>query len=78
MPAGRGRPKSNAVVTHIYLRLTLREGEDDDLLQAFKGVPARRRAAFIKSAMRSGRLDTNLDSLPDDSELAESLGNFLS
>lgn len=57
--------------------LTLREGEDDDLIQVFQNVPARKRAAFIKAAMRSGGLIVNLDDLPDDNDLAESLDNFL-
>lgn len=59
--------------------LTLREGEgeDDDLIKVFQNVPARKRASFIKAAMRSGGLEVKLDDLPDDSDLAESLDNFL-
>ncbi len=76
MPAGR--PRSNLMTVLIRTVLTLREGEDDDLIEAFRGVPARKRAAFIKAAMRSGGLQINLDGLPDDNELADSLENFLS
>jgi hypothetical protein len=72
-----GRPRSSILVTHVYIRLTLREGEDDDLLEAFQNTPARKRAAFVKSAMRSGGLRLNLDTLPDDDELSESLDQFL-
>lgn len=72
-----GRPKATSLSLVIRAVLTLREGEDDDLIQVFQTVPARKRAAFIKAAMRSGGLKVNLDDLPDDSDLAESLDNFL-
>ena len=72
-----GRPKATTLSLVIRAVLTLREGEDDDLIQVFQSVPARKRASFIKAAMRSGGLEIKLDELPDDSDLAESLGNFL-
>jgi hypothetical protein len=75
MPAGR--PRANLMAVLIRTVLTLREGEDDDLITAFRSVPPRKRAAFIKAAMRSGGLQINVDGLPDDSELADSLENFL-
>jgi hypothetical protein len=75
MPAGR--PKLNTLVTQVYIRLSLREGEDDDLLKAFQSIPQRKRAAFVKASMRSGGLEISADDLPDDDELAESLDTFL-
>ena len=72
-----GRPKATTLSLVIRAVLTLREGEDDDLIQVFQNVPARKRASFIKAAMRSGGLEIKLDDLPDDSDLAESLDNFL-
>jgi len=72
-----GRPKATTPSIVIRAALTLREGEDDDLIVAFQGIPARKRAAFIKAAMRSGGLQFDLDGLPDDDELADSLENFL-
>lgn len=73
-----GRPKATALSLVIRAVLTLREGEDDDLIKVFQSVPARKRASFIKAAMRSGGLEKiKLDDLPDDSDLAESLDNFL-
>jgi len=76
MPAGR--PKLNQMVMRLHIQLSLREGEDDDLINALRTIPARKRASFIKSAMRSGGMQQlNLDDLPDDDELADSLENFL-
>lgn len=73
----RGRPRFNQMIVRINLKISLREGEDDDLIDAFQRVPARKRASFVKAAMRSGGLAVPIDDLPDDEELAESLENFL-
>ncbi len=73
-----GRPRTSSLIVVVRAVLSLREGEDDDLIAAFQSVPARKRAAYIKSAMRSGGLTIHhVDGLPDDSELADSLENFL-
>jgi hypothetical protein len=62
----------------IRASLTLRAGEDDDLIKAFQSVPARKRAAFIKAAMRSGSFQgISYDDLPSDEELEQSIANFL-
>lgn len=61
----------------IRTSISLRPGEDDDLLAAFEKVPPRKYASFIKSAMRAGGLDVLVEGLPDDDDLAaESLVNF--
>ncbi len=73
----RGRPRSTSLTVVIRAVLTLREGEDDDLIAAFQSVPPRKRAAFIKAAMRSGGLTVNVEGLPDDEDLADSLESFL-
>jgi hypothetical protein len=62
----------------IRASLILRAGEDDDLIQAFQSVPGRKRAAFIKAAMRSGNIQAvSSDDLPSDDELAQSIADFL-
>ena len=62
----------------IRASLTLRAGEDDDLILAFQAVPARKRAAFIKAAMRSGSFQSlSLDDLPSDDDLEQSIADFL-
>jgi hypothetical protein len=62
----------------IRASLILRAGEDDDLIQAFQAVPARKRAAFIKTAMRSGSFQALLtEDLPSDAELEQSIADFL-
>ena len=64
----------------IRVSLILRAGEDDDLIQAFRSVPARKRAAFIKTAMRNksgGFQGVSYDDLPSDEELELSLADFL-
>ncbi|MPN07918.1 hypothetical protein SDC9_155190 [bioreactor metagenome] len=54
MKAKRGRPKLNCRVHQVRFTLSLREGEDDDLLSFFVDIPERRRAAALKSALRAG------------------------
>jgi len=61
----------------VRTSITLRVGEDDDLIAAFARIPPRKYAAFIKASMRSGALQVSIEGLPDDSELAESMDNFL-
>lgn len=62
----------------IRASLTLRAGEDDDLIKAFQSVPVRKRAAFIKAAMRSGSFQNiSYDDLPSDDELEQSIADFL-
>ncbi len=49
-----GRPRRHGI-RHIYhLKLYLWEGEDDDLIAFLEAIPPRRRAAAIKTALRSG------------------------
>jgi len=72
------RPALTSIAIVIRTAITLREGEDDDLIRAFQRVPPRKRASYIKAAMRAGGIQVNIDSLPDDSELVASLDNFLS
>lgn len=61
----------------VRTAITLRPGEDDDLIAAFRQLPPRRYAAFIKTGLRSGTLQVNLEGLPEDDDLAESLAGFL-
>ncbi|HAE59739.1 MAG TPA: hypothetical protein DCG54_09625 [Anaerolineae bacterium] len=61
----------------VRTAITLRAGDDDDLIAVFERVPARKRSSFIKAGLRTGTLPVNLDGLPDDSDLAESLDSFL-
>ena len=49
-----GRPPRHGT-RHIYhLKLYLWEGEDDDLIAFLEAIPPRRRAAALKTALRSG------------------------
>lgn len=50
----RGRPKLDCKVHQIRFTLSLREGEDDDLIFFFSDIPERRRAAALKTALRAG------------------------
>lgn len=51
-PRRRGRPPRRGVRHHIRLTLVLWEGEDDDLLAFFAGIPPGGRAAAVKQALR--------------------------
>lgn len=48
------RPKLNCRVERISLRLSLREGRDDDLILFFESVPPNQRASAVTAALRSG------------------------
>jgi hypothetical protein len=67
----RGRPKLDCKVHQIRFTLSLREGEDDDLLFYFSDIPERRRAAALKAALRAGGISLKARSVPitDDLDL---------
>jgi hypothetical protein len=54
MKSLRGRPKLECQVVQIRITLSLRAGEDDDLLYFFSVIPNGRRAAALKSTLRAG------------------------
>jgi hypothetical protein len=47
------RPKLTVAVHRYYINLTLREGEDDDLIALLTQVPARQRVRLVKRALRA-------------------------
>ena len=59
----RGRPKLECPVMQIRVTLSLREGEDDDLLMFFTGIPNGRRASALKMALRAGGTSL-MDAIP--------------
>lgn len=65
----RGRPRLTCQVRQIRFTLSLREGEDDDLLNFFTGIPERRRAAALKTALRAGGVSLTGGSIPDSDDL---------
>ncbi len=67
----RGRPKLDCKVHQIRFTLSLREGEDDDLIFFFSDIPERRRAAALKTALRAGgvSLKAGSVSITDDLDL---------
>lgn len=54
------RPKLAVLVRRYYINLTLREGEDDDLITFLEHVPIRQRVRAIKSALRAGPLPVDV------------------
>ena len=73
-----GRPRLAVPVYRFHINLTLREGEDDDLITFFRTIPSRRRVAALKVALRSGNMQRLIDAnLPDDEELADALDELL-
>lgn len=75
MSPGRPPLPQRPVVVRVALRL--RPGEDDDLIQFFEPVPVRLRAAAVKQALRSGKLQVNLAELPSDDDIENALDNLL-
>ena len=59
------------------MKLSLRAGEDDDLIEFFDQVPARLRVAAVKQALRSGGMSLKLEDLPSDDEVETALDGLL-
>lgn len=74
----RGRPPATVPAWECHIHLRLREGEDDDLIAFLSNLPARKRAAAVKAALRNGGmgLDSSQDASTDD-ELLAALDDFL-
>ena len=71
------RPRAETPALIVQVKLSLRPGEDDDLLSFFERVPARLRAAAVKQALRSGGMAVQLDDLPSDDEVEAALDGLL-
>ncbi len=50
----RGRPKLTCQVKQIRTTISLREGDDSDLLMFFSCIPERMQAEMIKAILRKG------------------------
>lgn len=76
---GPGRPPLTMKVHTIQVTLSLREGEDDDLLAFFGRHPPRQRARAVIAALRQGRVgeETAVSSEIDEAELLAALDDLL-
>jgi hypothetical protein len=70
------RPRMTPAVI-VQVKLSLRLGEDDDLIAFFERVPDRLRVAAVKQALRSGGMTMQLDDLPSDEEIELALDGLL-
>ena len=61
MKALRGRPKSFYEVVVFRISLSLRKGEDDDLITFLADKRPRKRAIAVKTRLRSGRIENPED-----------------
>ena len=61
----------------VQVKMSLRPGEDDDLIEFFDQVPARLRVAAVKQALRSGGMSLKLEDLPSDDEVENALDGLL-
>jgi hypothetical protein len=61
----------------LRLTLTLRPGEDDDLIAFFNDIPDGLRSAAVKQALRNGASAVDVGDLPADDTLADALGQLL-
>ena len=77
VPRRRGRPKLSEPAVVYRLALTLRPGEDDDLIAFFGAIPPRGRPAALKQALRGSTFENDPGSLSGDERLAEALEHFL-
>jgi hypothetical protein len=61
MAGTKGRSGRKRLPTiSIHVRIILRPGRDDDLIQFFESVPCGRRAEAVKATMRGGNLADGL------------------
>ena len=66
-----GRPRKTGNLSIFRIKLRLWEGEDDDLIAFLQAIPAGRRSAAVKTAMRLGNISAiTEDYLPDEDDLA--------
>ncbi len=71
------RPKLNTPLRRFYINLTLRDGEDDDLIAFFERIPERQRVRAIKLALRTGDLATlQSDMDAEDDSLVDALDDL--
>lgn len=78
MSRPRGRPRQTTTPIVYSVKLVLYPGRDDDLIVYLDAAPARKRAALVKAAMRSGNIDAaRLDDLPDDETLMDAFESLL-
>ena len=71
------RPKLNTPLRRFYINLTLREGEDDDLIAFFERIPERQRVRAIKLALRTGDLATLQNDMDaEDDSLVDALDDL--
>lgn len=75
-----GRPALTTEVVRVQLTLSLRVGEDNDLIDWFAALPARRKARLVCTALRQGgaafvqEAETTIEELVDDDAFAAMLG----
>lgn len=76
---GPGRPPLAVVVQRIQLTLSLREGEDDDLIAFFAHHPPRKRAQAVVVALRQGGVgdEGSVTPIIDEAELAAMLDDLI-
>ena len=75
---GPGRPPLAVAVQRIQLTLSLREGEDDDLIAFFARHPPRQRARAVVTALRQGGVGAERGDTPviDEAELTAMLDDL--
>ncbi len=71
------RQKLDKPVT-VQIKLTLRPGQDDDLITYFGCLPVMLRAASVKQALRSGGMSLATDNLPSEAEIENLLDSLIS
>jgi hypothetical protein len=63
--------------TIVQVKLTLRPGEDDDLISFFQACPDRLRVASVKQALRNGGLSFTGESETSDDDVLAALESLL-
>jgi hypothetical protein len=76
---GPGRPMLEMAVQRIQITLSLREGEDDDLIAFFAHHPPRKRAQAVVVALRQGgvAMAGGVTPVIDEVELAAMLDDLI-
>ena len=71
---GPGRPPLEEETVYVQIKLSLRPGRDDDLIEFFASLPHGSRATAVMAAMRSGNLNAVTDpNYVSDEEMTDAL-----
>ncbi len=72
------RPRVDGEVVEYQIKMRCRRGQDDDLIEFFEGLPAKKRALAVKIRIRTGApLTKDSGCSSQDEELTAAAAEFI-